>query len=219
MTNFQIEYNWFYSTLSQSLAAMIGVVGMFIVYRLQIQQDNINNALSILKKQAGGYDAADYSHLSLDEMINLAKNKIKYIKDCIEKDEKHIQELSNDNNKTEDEIKRKVNTILSSIQGFKERLSEFEIKIKSVEDMDKHKHRIKWLAFPTILWLVVLFILNILGLAFSSFFSQNQFWGITSVIIILLLLLMGLFLIVWCCGVSLDMRKPTELVIKMRKLL
>lgn len=219
MSNFQIGYNWFYSSLSQSLAAMIGVVGMFIVYRLQIQQDKTNNALSILRGYLGGDDFKNYSHLTQEEILNIAENKIKHLKDKVEEYEKRLQDLKKDKNRTQDEIDRGVNPILNSIKGYEEKLSEFESKTKSVKDMDDHKHIIKWLAFPTILWLVGLFILSLLGLISSDFFKSNYIWGNVYTTVIFLLLLLGLALIVWCCGVSLDMGKPTTFVIKLRKLL
>jgi hypothetical protein len=39
-----IDYNWFFSSLVQALAAMIGVIGMFAVYRLQVQGEEIRKA-------------------------------------------------------------------------------------------------------------------------------------------------------------------------------
>ena len=67
------------------MAALIGIVGMFIVYRLQIQQDNINNALRILREYLGMWDSKDYSHLTQEEIVSLAETKIKFLTDSIKK--------------------------------------------------------------------------------------------------------------------------------------
>lgn len=68
---FKINYHWFFSALSQSLAALIGLVGVFTIYRLQIQKEEINNLIQQLRYflERGAHALRyDYSHLGEKEL-------------------------------------------------------------------------------------------------------------------------------------------------------
>lgn len=59
--NWVDHYHWFYSTLAQSLAAFLGIIGVFAIFRLQIQHNAVEETFSklrdfILKNDPRGND-------------------------------------------------------------------------------------------------------------------------------------------------------------------
>jgi hypothetical protein len=209
MANFQMDYNWFYSTLAQSLAAMVGVVGMFIVYRLQIQQDNINAAIANMREYLARITTqGDFAHLTKEELIGKVEHEIKENNAQIDKEKERIEIIKKEANMPQSQKDTIINSHLRTIRKNETEIKGYQIRIDNIKKRDEFRHTIKSLAFPTILALVILFILSVIGLVFSTFFRDNPLWGNIFVVVIFCFLLLGLALLIVCCAVSLDMGAP-----------
>jgi len=71
-----IDYNWFFSSLVQALAAMIGVIGMFAVYRLEAEGQKIRGILLNIRNFVKKYNNIDYDLID-DSLVPAAKEIIK----------------------------------------------------------------------------------------------------------------------------------------------
>jgi len=65
-----VDYNWFFSSLVQALAAMIGVIGMFAVYRLQVQEERVR------KVEQNRYDLANTTIIQNQPAIHSTLGKL-----------------------------------------------------------------------------------------------------------------------------------------------
>lgn len=207
----KIEFQWFYSALSQSLAALIGIVGMFIVYRLQIQQNNINNAVRNLQNSMVVGKPELYSHLSRDETIKEGQYRIKQLQGDIEFQEKMIKQLDEQLSKgkiSELDYNREKDNCLNIVKNRKQEIFRFQIRINKIVEREHWRNNIKYSAFVIILYLIGLFCLSLIGLLYSNHFSKNIFLGNMFTIAIFCLLLGGLLNLVICCAVSLDIGRP-----------
>ena len=88
-----IDFHWFYGAVSQSLAALIGVIGMFIVYRLQIQENRIKDAFENLCVALSAMDEKDTQYMTVARLLKVGYGHIKSLNAEILGDNERIKDL------------------------------------------------------------------------------------------------------------------------------
>jgi len=184
---------------------------MFIVYRLQIQQNYINNAISNLQNYMIVGRPGFYSHLTKNETIKQAENAIENFEKERGNHKKLIEQLEamlKKGEKSQLDFNKEKDNILLQIENVNQRISRFQERVDKIVDRENWRYKIEHSAFVTILYLISLFCLSLIGLIYSNYFSKNIFDGNMYTISILCLLLGGLANLVICCAISLDLGKP-----------
>jgi len=116
-------YFWFYSTLAQSLAAFIGVAGIFAVFRLQVVNDQYRRSIESLRIFMPVVKSKwEYSHYTDDELINHSNQIIEDLKKEIQ-----IKEEEADSNLQKkvygiETRKRKIEEEKNLLKGLKKRI-------------------------------------------------------------------------------------------------
>jgi len=203
----KIDYHWFYSALSQSLAALIGIVGMFIVYRLQIQEDRINYDSNRLRSYFELHVRHLPPHYTNSDTLSEAEKEVGIRKKQIETYEDNIKEIEESlkNNRIEEQVaKRKIQEYSNNISRTEDTLNGLKERIGSAKKSSNQRNVLKKVAFWTILYLCSLFWVSIVCLLFSNVFSKNYVVGIICIVETLIFLAGGLLLLIKCCAVSLD---------------
>lgn len=201
-----VNYHWFYSALSQSLAALIGIIGMFIVYRLQIQENSIYEALRILQRSMSIGEPEYMFHYNEKETIVEAETRIRNL----EEETKRLEGLNNGldedfgNGKVGQSIYAGAKENNSGlIKSNAQEIVRFKNRITNIFKGKNKKKEIRRSALVTILYLVVLFFTSLIGLIYSDYFSQNIYCADIFIGGTVFYLLGGLYFLVRCCTVSL----------------
>jgi hypothetical protein len=187
--NYQPEsYYWFFSALAQSLAALIGLSGVFIVYRLQIQENRISDAIKDLQKGLSDITTRDNFNMirdatmdAVDKEINFREKKILQYKEELEK-------------KPQDQY------YLNEMKREERGIAVLKLKKQKVKNEEWYAKQIRYSALITIIYFIILFISSILG-----FLHTYTYAGIQRIVIFLI---GGLVLLGLCCAVSLDFGRP-----------
>src|SRR3989338_6079845 len=155
-----IDYNWFYSTLSQCLAALIGMIGLLAVYRLQIQESLITETrliliryLSVLRRLNvhEQHNLDWYSYADDSELIALANKEI----------ENHSKDV---------EVKK--NLEVSTM-----RVKTFTKKRDNLISSKRERERFKPIAKNLIVLYILIFLFSLFCLGSANLFSKNIIWG------------------------------------------
>jgi len=174
-----IDYSWFYGALSQSLAALIGIMGMFTVYRLQIQLNRINDSYDVLRKTIYIISNRNFDYLTNEKLLIQAKKEL----------ERAIKEKNESNEK------------------------EYGMRIGEIRYKEEWLNILKIRALMVIIYLCLLFVFSLICLVLSNIFSSNINYGIGSLIVTFLLLIVGISaLVIWCAN-CLDIWLPKNIKI------
>ncbi len=218
--NLSIDYNWFFSTISQSLAALIGIGGLFIVYRLQIQENRINDAVRKLQEYMSFNELGETSHLTKEETLGKVEIQIENILRDIEFQKRAVK--ANDvriENKEGDIVyfEGQKAMHLVSIKNGEKTISGLQKKKKEVGGEEKYKVDLQWSAFIAIIFMTFTFFVSSIGLVLSEYFKLNILLGHKHLIRVFILLLGALMLLLLSCAAGLDMGRP-RLIEHLRKL-
>jgi hypothetical protein len=202
-----IDYKWLFSTIAQSLAAMIGVGGMFIIYRLQFLESEISQAVRDLQKSLpDSYENVEsFLLLSRDETIKIADSRILSLEQQINQLKKELEEYEN-NKKQGNPIDE---NLASRNKSRLDRESRAIIKIQAKKEnlLSKEKYRdiVRGSALITIIYLIFIFFKSLLGLVNSDYLMSHPKPGNGPAISILILVAGGLVLFALCCMESLNL--------------
>lgn len=203
----EVDYLWFYSSLSQSLAALIGIVGMLIVYRLQIQQGDIREAVRSLQMYLTNYKREAFFYLTEKETILAVQKDIEVLKKEKEDKQTEIHDLdqmaregqqdapvrNTDSQKAR--AKESLRIIETKLEGWSERFSQYRLS-------NKKREQIKNIGFRTIVYLLVLFLVSLLSLSFTKYFKDNYAYGFAWFWTMIIFLCAGLYLLIRCSYIS-----------------
>lgn len=214
MSEFRVDYHWFFGALSQSLAALIGIVGMFIVYRLQIQQGNINDSLKNLQmylsaKERNNPD--DFLHLTARETFLKVDETIGQYRSLIQGEDRTIAGIERalrEGKADKSTYSRERGNSLARKEGYERLIEGFEERKMRVRLRREYRGVIKRSAFATIFYLCLLFLINLTLLSLCDFFKSSVWWGKITVAVSLVSTVIALGFIVRCCWISLDMGEP-----------
>ena len=209
-----IDYQWFYAALSQSLAALIGIVGMFIVYRLQIQENNINDAIRTLQRSMSVGRPELFFHLSEQETIQEVEYRIKAAKERISSIRESMvcdEEVFKAKQLSEIEFKNRKECNSADIKNREKEIFGFQTRIDNIASKNRWRSKIRKSAILTIVYLVVLFISSIIGLMYSGYFSENSYKGDACTVLIFIFLLAGLYFLIRCFIMSLEFNVHNQL--------
>ncbi len=134
------HYYWTYSTIVQSLAAMIGISAVFAVYHLQVIGDNMEKKWGVFIRllshvnNFSGYEFYTNEELSqeADKIINTHEIKASEIKTIIHKIEKRKTDPQEDMASLEAEL-RVHQTNLRNFESIKNRVNTRKNNIKNLE--------------------------------------------------------------------------------------
>ncbi|MFC1709353.1 hypothetical protein ACFL2J_04780 [Candidatus Omnitrophota bacterium] len=201
----EIDYRWFYAALSQSLAALIGIGGMFTVYRLQVQYNRIKESYDNLLRYLAlstKTKITDYYHYTQDDIYNRCKT---------EKEDRipsQIKDLREDVKKTNNGVTKThyeavINNLENKVKGYK-------LKMEIVENRCIFLNYLKRRALFIIIFLSILFGVCLVGLLFSKKFPLNIIREIDYLIITLWMLFGGFCYLFIFCANCLDMMIPKK---------
>ena len=212
----EVDFHWFYGALSQSLAALIGIVGMFIVYRLQTQESRIKGSLNNMRLHFKEKTTKGLSeHLLEDEIIDTIQKEISVqeIKKLGYEGELEVYAKKNgygrkvpDNNKPKEQLEnmRMSEIAEKELPAAKDAIKEYDVRLDDTEQKRRQRDQLKVWAFVTIAYLCCLFVMSVILLLFGERFSQDFSLGFIWIKITVFLLIVGMILLVRCCGISLD---------------
>ena len=210
-----IDYNWFYSSLSQSLAALIGIVGMVVIYRLEIQERNIREAMENLRiflksnfnKKCDSMVEIQLLQEALKEESETREKYQKYQKEI----ESKIDELNSRLNYTDSQksmLKKNISDLEKSMDYFGQINIELKYRISVLNDEKCHRKVIRRAAFQTMLYISFLFLVSLdhlrLGDNFTYFFQMFKWHLNITNIIFFVFIPFGLFLLLRCCVICFD---------------
>jgi len=208
MTYLSVDYNWFFSTLSQSLAALIGIGCMFIIYRLQMQENNINETVRALQRYLSPIHPDKLFYMTREETTAMADGEINHHTIQI----KHFKE---EIAQSEEKLKRREGNesfLNGRIRSLSENIRVESLKIDSLQSRksaiilkENYRDGIQFSAFISLAYMGFLFFGSLIALTHGNFFLKHQKLGNGFVLATLILLLGGLFLSGICCLVGLNM--------------
>ncbi len=211
LTNLMIDYNWFFSTLSQSLASLIGISGLFIVYRLQIQENRLTEAVRALQRYLSKHDPEKLFYLEKEETIELAENKIAERERLIVEQTgilKGFEEKLKNKQGLQSSLENEIANCKNRIQDDNNTILNLNIREKAITGIESYKNIILQSALVTIVYLTVLFFLSMVGLMYSKYLEKNTKLGNDCILSTFILLFIGLILLLICCAESLNFGRP-----------
>jgi len=213
MTLIANDYYWIYSTLAQSLAALIGITGVFAVFRLQWAEKEIDKAIQTLRNHIS--IVSDYSHFNFERLTEkeLIIEVDKHILDLDKKIEdaekrKNVWERRQDDNGNplnNVQLKIAPESIASLTKHIKQNLStrnELKFLKNNIFSAKKYRNNLASKALWLIALFICIFLLSIIGLIFSKYFENKLVYGLVFLIFIVGLLVEGAVLLFRFCKIS-----------------
>lgn len=193
-------YNWFYSALAQSLAALVGIAGVFAIFRLQIQHSFTEEAFSNLRtyvfrnNQRG--DDLKITAMDHEELLTYSAELNNFLASRCTNREKEINDLRN--KMTEQNsyvINEQIGRFQSWISNDRILMTNLTmLKTKCIHG-NTEKQIISGKAFYIVRNLFALFILSMFGLYFAkdlvSLFSLSALGRLAQLTALLCLLFIG----------------------------
>jgi len=185
------HFYWFYSTVAQSLAALIGIMGIFAVFKLQIVHNQIEKArLSILDFVIDHIASRDIvGHLSTNELITLLRSNIEEWNNYIQAREKllkekhdQLAEFISQKSKGDLNIQTNINSCESNITQLKKQktkhtnwVTEANQKIDNVKSQHTFLNVFKITTGILMFYFISIFVLSIEALSHSDVYF-NSIW-------------------------------------------
>ena len=206
LNNLLNYYYWFYSTITQSLAALIGIVGVFVIFRIQLLINVIENktkdlqqlvnterwtALGVLNPASIYEDMS----ISINKIIQSLTNTISNYENMIQKNIRNSSSQQGSGNLNE-ELQRKK-------QSIKDRINTLNSQKSFIDGQKALKDRITQSAKILIVILIVLLIGGIICLSMVEIICQSAYWSKTLIPCTVILLSVALYLLSRLCWISL----------------
>ncbi|MFA6216690.1 MAG: hypothetical protein WDL87_03450 [Candidatus Omnitrophota bacterium] len=211
ITEIPIDYSWFFSTLAQSLAALISIGGVFIIYRLQLLENENKETVQNLQRYLYPSQPEKLFYLTKRETLTRADYEWKSCESQIKEQTLVIKDIDQriKNEKEETKVLESRKSDCTNIIGWnKERISGFDERVSKLVGGEKYKNTIQWAAFITFLFMMIVFVLSLLGLIFSKYLENNIGVGNEAVLNIFILLLGALTQLTLCCMAGLNIGRP-----------
>lgn len=201
------HHYWFYSTIAQSLSALIGIVGVFAIFKIQLLVNIIESKARGLEELVKTDRWVTHGIFESEPLSDTIENNMKeIIKDHtrkMEKFENTIQRNIKDSKDRGEDIGTSNN---APIANKKETQNRIKILKKYKSDIDKPielKHRITHSAKILIASFILLLIGSSICLALVKDICQSSYWSKALIPLTIVLLLGALYLLFRLCWISL----------------
>ncbi|MCP4653598.1 MAG: hypothetical protein GY858_09505 [Candidatus Omnitrophica bacterium] len=163
-----IDYNWIFSALVQSLAAMIGVIGMFAVYRLQTQEKIIEKKFEKFRIFLEENTGTKIDNPTEERIIEKAKGVRQKYQKIINDSPNNLNVMKNTQGFTDSAMEQASSIADVGIEIFKKHTIDIDNFNASIEQHKNKNKDISKQALDIVGQLVFLFGLSVLVLIFSK---------------------------------------------------
>jgi len=205
-------YYWIYSTIAQSLAALIGISGVFAVFRFQMLENEISKSIQNIKdfiNEIHSWVSPEVGVMSEEGLIQKAQEIINRVDKNIETNEVEERELQSDlNGGMESAFRIGVEGKIKELKDTKKnelyKRNEMKYRKEKPFKLRDHRRNMTSMALILISYLIFVFLCSIIGLVFSEFPVIETEWRFNFLIFVIGLLIYGLFLLFRFCKISLN---------------
>ena len=172
----EINYHWFYSALSQSLAALFGVVGLFISLRLQTQNNKITESLRDLQLHLASVKTnVTYIFTSEKRTLKIAQETIRELNTVIDRQKDNIiqYEKNIEGNHSVVAFREKKHNSEKEIRRDKRKRETISDQLRDINLKKEREKLIKDYAYGTMKLLLGAFCFSLLCLLGSGFLKNN----------------------------------------------
>ena len=202
----QSHYYWFYSTIAQSLSALIGIVGLFAIFRIQMLVNIIESKtkdLQLLVNQEQWQALGVLTSTSIKENISVSIQKIvnQLLNSVSQYDNMIKQNIKN--TKNQQTSANSTNDLQANRQKLTDRINELMIPESAIIKLKTIKHKITHSAKILIAMLIALLIGSIICLSLVKIICQSLYWSKALIPLTMILLSSTLYLLGRLCWISL----------------
>jgi len=193
-------YYWFYSTVAQSLAALIGVGGVFAVFRLQLLEKEAEQTVQNLKdfflKMDFNMNArAKVASWGFDELFSQIRVELKDIERHLDTKKVRIQEFEKElNANAKPDIQNDISRLKKEQTDLRDRKTNLVLKLKHYNNIPIFKKYLQKRLEILIGALTFIFLLSLFLLGASPYFEKDFDHGVSALASFFVLLFAGIIL-------------------------